>query len=848
MGTVYRAHQSKLGREVAIKVLDPRIARQEIYADRFIREARTSATLEHPNIVPIYDYGTKEEYSYVVMRLLEGGTLEQRIIQRSGSTQPLPTLHDIRLLLNEISDALQYAHDRKIVHRDIKLSNVMFDDRGVPYLVDFGIAKVLAADDDNITNVGVLLGTPSSMPPEQWRSQDLTPAADQYALGVLVYRLVTGQLPFRGRRAHDLMNEHLNTTPPLAHEVNPRLPAVISPILSRTMEKQPHDRYPSVTAFAKAFAEAVGDESEQSDFFLFEIDHDLIDETQRTMLGQKTSVEPQFHEDTQSTTFRTWWWAALAGLLILGVLTVAVALGIVTNQLNLGSLFSNPTIAPTEVVLVVNTTPTDRIVPTDTEIAPTNTVIPEDSPATNPTRIPTFNPTQVPTSSLIATLEAPIPPTPNVVQTSNNTSMSISGEVLTDSFTLRSEPNLNSTRVEDVEESDPLTILGSVYAASDVWYLVEGPTGDTGWILSDWVHLDNSDEIPDTAINAVEVLPTPIGVNALGTTRFFDLHTQPLRGSEITQTLQDSTELSILAVAKVQNEPWYYVQTESQDRGWVILDRLEVQPTPTPTFTLAPTEPIVITVPEVVINRNETPLRQNPDPNSVILVYLQQNLGLSVRMQVDIQEDVWYFVETENNFVGWVTGDAVDFNETQIIPAITTPLPITVILTIEADDTRLFVEPFVTSELVTSLNGGVKLPVLGRANSQGTNWYQVSLESGDTAWVLSNRASLNVTQVVANSNLPEVTIIATPDANVAVAAISTLANVRSGPSKAYELLGVVRAGDVYPIVAGAVNDNNEIWYILDLGADETVWIWSQLVTVSPSNATIRGAATVPAPS
>ena len=195
MGAVYRGFQPSLKREVAIKVLSGDLAQQSNYVERFTREAEISATLEHAHIIPIFDYGVQGTVSYVVMRLLTGGSLGQRLRQCRENNLPLPSLNETSDLLNQIASALDYAHSQGVIHRDIKPSNIMFDNHGRAFIVDFGIAKITEST-ANITGTGATMGTPFYMPPEQWRAEQLTPAADQYALGIVVYELVTGRVPF----------------------------------------------------------------------------------------------------------------------------------------------------------------------------------------------------------------------------------------------------------------------------------------------------------------------------------------------------------------------------------------------------------------------------------------------------------------------------------------------------------------------------------------------------------------------------------------------------------------------------------------------------------------------------
>ncbi len=255
MGTVYRGYHAALKREVAIKVLLPQIISQPGALERFVREAQTSASLEHPHIVPIYDYGTQNGMSYVVMRLLTGGSLADRMAYRVEHNGAFPTLTEVAQITRELADALDYAHQRNVIHRDIKPNNVMFGETGMSFLVDFGLARLSEAS-VGLTTQNTLLGTPMYMAPEQWQSAKVGPAADQYALGVIVYALLTGQTPFKGDTPFQLMHDHLYSVPPPAHSLRADLPASVHDVLAKVLEKDPADRYPSVSEFARKLEEA----------------------------------------------------------------------------------------------------------------------------------------------------------------------------------------------------------------------------------------------------------------------------------------------------------------------------------------------------------------------------------------------------------------------------------------------------------------------------------------------------------------------------------------------------------------------------------------------------------------
>ncbi|MBC7813582.1 MAG: protein kinase, partial [Burkholderiales bacterium] len=272
MGAVYHAYQTNLERDVALKVLPAALLIQPNYTQRFFREAKIAASLEHPHIVPVYDYGTHEGISYVVMRLLNGGTLSQRMFQRTDHEFPLPSCAEIAHLLTQLASALDYAHGRGVIHRDIKPSNIMFDAQGTAYVVDFGIAK-LVGETTSLTDTGITIGTPSHMAPEQWTDEPIAPEIDQYALAVVIYNLLTGKLPFEATTPQAFMYKHLHEQAVPPHSLRDEVPPATEPVLRQALAKSPDDRFETVTAFAQAFAAAVAaDNGQRTGFFTFPVD------------------------------------------------------------------------------------------------------------------------------------------------------------------------------------------------------------------------------------------------------------------------------------------------------------------------------------------------------------------------------------------------------------------------------------------------------------------------------------------------------------------------------------------------------------------------------------------------
>lgn len=270
MGMVYEGYQQNLGRTVAIKVLPAHFAESSDDLKRFNREARMLASLEHPHILPVYDYGTDSGYAYIVMRRLTGGTLAQRLNECIEPHRPLPSPGEIATIIQQIAYALDYAAERNVIHRDIKPNNIMFDGQGTAYLMDFGIARLL--EDQTVTRTGQTVGTPTYMAPEQWKAADIGPATDIYALAAVTYTLLCGRPPFEADNPYTLMAMHMESRPASVRDVRPALPDTVDRVLLRGMAKNPQKRYSSARAFAQAFAEAIaGYEGDNTGFTTFKL-------------------------------------------------------------------------------------------------------------------------------------------------------------------------------------------------------------------------------------------------------------------------------------------------------------------------------------------------------------------------------------------------------------------------------------------------------------------------------------------------------------------------------------------------------------------------------------------------
>jgi len=237
MAVVYRAKEKRLEREVAIKVLPFSLSFDPEFVERFEREARTSAGLEHPNIIPIYRVGHSGKVAYFVMKLLRGQSLSGLLAER-GRLEP----DEIRNLLIQTAGALGYAHMRGIVHRDVKPDNVMFDDFGAAIMTDFGIAKAVSGQ--RLTGTGMSIGTPHYMSPEQARAQDLDGRSDIYSLGVVAYQCLAGRVPFDGEDAFAIGYRHIMDPVPKPTLSSPDERRLYE-IIWRMLQKEPGERYQS---------------------------------------------------------------------------------------------------------------------------------------------------------------------------------------------------------------------------------------------------------------------------------------------------------------------------------------------------------------------------------------------------------------------------------------------------------------------------------------------------------------------------------------------------------------------------------------------------------------------------
>ncbi len=510
MATVLKAYDPRFQRDVAIKLLPREFLHDAQFRARFQREAQTIAALEHPAIVPVYDFGDADGQLFLVMRLMSGGSLADRL-----EKGPIPIAETARIF-ERLAPALDSAHSKGIIHRDLKPGNILFDEWSNPYLADFGIAKLIAGSSTALTATGGLVGTPAYMSPEQVRGVDkLDGRSDIYAMGVILFQMLTGKLPYNANTPIGLAFMHVNEPVPNILEANNTLPHAYQSVIGKAMAKDRNARPATTTTFSNTVSTLVSQDGTTTSGGIKTI-VDPLPEPEETAPSSKANLLPILETEVlpesqggyqaqpvsealprplpqanskSSRRLPAWGWA-IVGIVLIGLIYGSTLLfkGNDTVSESSATATSPIMIAEAEATATLTKTPTPTNSPTIEKVAP-----PPATETSSPQ--PTATATAVPTKTPLPT-NTPIPePQVRVIYSSAN---------------VRNGPGSNYESIGTLTQNDAVKVIATNNDQS--WYNIELKDGTLGWISASAVEEIQGMEIVTIAktIPAVQITSIPI--------------------------------------------------------------------------------------------------------------------------------------------------------------------------------------------------------------------------------------------------------------------------------------------------------------------------------------------------
>lgn len=474
MAEVYRGYHKELDRYVAVKVLHAFLADDPEFKSRFEREAKNVARLRHPNIVQVYDfdYDADGESYYMVMELVDGITLKDRLISLSERGQVMPLDEALRII-REAAGALAYAHSRSMIHRDVKPANLMIDHDSRIVLTDFGIAKIVTGA--QFTASGGMVGTPAYMAPEQGLGEAGDERSDLYSLGVILFQLVTGQLPYDAETPLAIILKHLNSPIPSVRQLNSEVPPAIDQIIQKAMAKEPADRYQTAADLIDDLnrferGETVSAAEGKADILIQVANQDTMrvgrgEDAARIEAPVQTTQPAVGPVVSRRRRFPWWGWLVILVGVVAGSFLLAAAAGVLPFVQGATSTASLE-VDQVATDAVASAVPVTDVIPTSIPV--TNTLLPPS--ATLPPSV-TLRPTQTYTPSLTLTLtptRTPTPATPIALPNSN--------------IIMRVGPGNHFAKITDILASDVLTVIG--ISQDSLWFRVVASNGLRGWVAS----------------------------------------------------------------------------------------------------------------------------------------------------------------------------------------------------------------------------------------------------------------------------------------------------------------------------------------------------------------------------
>jgi serine/threonine protein kinase len=537
MSVVYLAHDPVIGRDVAIKVLLSNLSSQPAARARFEREARIVAALEHPAIVPIYDFGEQDGQPFLVMRYMSGGSLADLLSY--GRLNLQDTAHIVRRL----AGALDEAHARGIIHRDIKPGNILFDSHGEAFLTDFGIGK-LYEDGQNMTITGsVVLGTPAYMSPEQALGKPLDPRSDVYSLGAVMFEMLSGALPYKGPTSISVAMKHVNEPVPDLRAWRPELAEACAAVVAKAMAKDPDERFATAGELAAAFDEAVNGypitETMMPPVLVRRKSAPpvLLDQasagTTELIVPIGSAQEPQAEQRRPSVLL-------IAGAFVSALFLVGLGIFLFAFVRQASSALPAPLPTPT---VTARTTPTVPLGVVPATLTPTN----PPSPTSTPT------PTE--------------PPRLRVMQHSN----------------VREGPGLQFPIMTRLPEGTVVDVVAITWQSGNGWYIIELPDGRRGYIFYELVQPLNPTAVAALPTAIVIIAPTPTGTSTHTPTPF------PSPSSTQQPTPTDSSPAPTLTPTAVPSPTSTPTPTPTATATPTPMATLTPTPTRTPTPTATPT-------------------------------------------------------------------------------------------------------------------------------------------------------------------------------------------------------------------------------------------------------------------